>query len=404
MSATLKELIEAKFTFIAVETQDVHLVPEVLESILPDFSFAKLSLTTGTKREKTAKSGTKPVVFYLNSIDRFPDAERIKELSKNQETTLLINYDGNEPSVHFYGFLGTPNSLVSKAIRGKTPDEVEVILKAVAGLSYTQAKQLIRLADNRGLPPTYAAYNHLRTELYGSTDGIYDVDVSASIYKPAEDLDDWFTTNRAFMFSDYRDLAPRGVLLHGVGGTGKTEFAKYISHDLKVPLYRLDIGSSLSRWQGESEANVRACLKFVDANGPCVLLIDEIEKAMPKSNSEESSLRILGHLLWWLQEHQTKVFTVMTVNDKNALPPELYRSGRCDAVFELKPITNMEIAYSIVVSWFDNWRETNTGFNSDDIDEACEMTKAHFETCTSATPADVVNRCRHFLRLSLAKK
>ncbi|MEG1728176.1 MAG: AAA family ATPase [Bacteroidaceae bacterium] len=319
-------------------------------------------------------------------------------------SVILVNYAGEELQSYNFGFLGTPNKLLKPIMLGFKKDEQEEVLKAVQGLSFTNAKQLIRLGIHRGVPKTYKAYTHLRSEMYGSSEGIYTVDVSKGVYTPAADLKMWFDSNRSFMFSSYEDLRPRGVLLHGVGGTGKTEFSKYCSRELQVPLFRLDIASSLSRWQGESEANIRQCLKYVEEHSPCILLIDEVEKALPKSNSEESSTRILGHLLWWLQEHQSNVFSVMTVNDKSLLPPELFRDGRIDAVFELKPLQDYEACAAIAFAWFEDWKVSHEDVPTDVIDEAYEMTKAHFGgEDLSYTPAAIVNLSKHLLRAQLAK-
>lgn len=407
MPVTLKELIESKVTLISVHTEDEHLIQEVLESMFPEYTFCMFALAEGGEKEKEAKAkaklAKKPLVFF-HAKNTTPTSERIKGLSKDQYTVLLVNYAGEELQSYDFGFLGTPSKLLKPIMLGFDAEEKEEVTKAVQGLSFTNAKQLIRLGIHRGVPKTYKAYTHLRSEMYGSSDGIYTVDVSKGVYTPAADLKMWFDANRSFMFSSYEDLRPRGVLLHGVGGTGKTEFSKYCSRELQVPLFRLDIASSLSRWQGESEANIRQCLKYVEEHSPCILLIDEVEKALPKSNSEESSTRILGHLLWWLQEHQSNVFSVMTVNDKSLLPPELFRDGRIDAVFELKPLQDAETCAAIAFAWFSDWKLNHDDVPTDVVDGAYEITKAHFGSEElSYTPAAIVNLCKHVLRTQLAK-
>jgi SpoVK/Ycf46/Vps4 family AAA+-type ATPase len=130
---------------------------------------------------------------------------------------------------------------------------------------------------------------------------------------------------------------PRGLLLLGVQGCGKSLAAKAVAECWNVPLFSLEAGRLLAPFVGESERNLREALKRVERMAPCVLWIDEIEKAFVSAHSAESdggvSQRLLGALLTWMQEHQRRVFLVATCNSVAALPPELMRKGRVDEVF-----------------------------------------------------------------------
>jgi hypothetical protein len=130
---------------------------------------------------------------------------------------------------------------------------------------------------------------------------------------------------------------PRGLLLLGVQGCGKSLAAKAVAACWNVPLFSLEAGRLLAPFVGESERNLREALKRVERMAPCVLWIDEIEKAFVSAHSAESdggvSQRLLGALLTWMQEHQRRVFLVATCNSVVALPPELMRKGRVDEVF-----------------------------------------------------------------------
>ncbi|TVQ60831.1 MAG: AAA family ATPase [Phycisphaerales bacterium] len=131
---------------------------------------------------------------------------------------------------------------------------------------------------------------------------------------------------------------PRGVLLLGVQGAGKSLCAKAIATAWQRPLVRLDAGALYDRYVGASEQRLRDALKQAEAMSPIVLWIDEIEKAFASAGSGNSndgglSKRMFGSLLTWMQEHTHPVFLVATANDIEALPPELMRKGRFDEIF-----------------------------------------------------------------------
>jgi SpoVK/Ycf46/Vps4 family AAA+-type ATPase len=128
--------------------------------------------------------------------------------------------------------------------------------------------------------------------------------------------------------------APKGVLLLGVQGCGKSLAARAAAGVLGVPLVRLDFGALYSKWHGESEKNLRESLQSAQALAPCVLWLDEIEKALSSGDNDGgTSRRVLGTFLTWLSEQRAKVFIVATANDITALPPELVRKGRFDEIF-----------------------------------------------------------------------
>lgn len=132
--------------------------------------------------------------------------------------------------------------------------------------------------------------------------------------------------------------APKGMLLLGVQGCGKSLLAKAVSQEWNMPLLRFDIGKVMGMWLGESEANMRAALQVAEAISPCVLWIDEIEKALAGSNGTNdrdggTTVRIFGSLLTWMQEKKETVFVVATANSVLNLPPELLRKGRFDEIF-----------------------------------------------------------------------
>jgi len=126
---------------------------------------------------------------------------------------------------------------------------------------------------------------------------------------------------------------PRGLLLLGVQGCGKSLAAKAIAGIWKVPLLRFDFGALYNKYIGESEKNLRESLKTAEVMAPCVMWIDEIEKGIASGNDDGTSRRILGSLLTWLAENRSSVFIVATANNIEDLPPELVRKGRLDEIF-----------------------------------------------------------------------
>jgi hypothetical protein len=131
---------------------------------------------------------------------------------------------------------------------------------------------------------------------------------------------------------------PKGVLLVGVSGCGKSLTAKAIATAYGgLPLLRLDLGGLKSKYVGDSEANIRKALKVAEAVSPCVVWVDEIEKALAGATQGAADGGVsgdaLGTLLSWMQERQGSVFVIATANDVRTLPPELLRKGRFDEVF-----------------------------------------------------------------------
>lgn len=130
---------------------------------------------------------------------------------------------------------------------------------------------------------------------------------------------------------------PKGVLIVGIPGCGKSLSAKAAAKLFEVPLLRLDLGKLLGKYVGESEENLRKAIKVAEAVSPCVLWLDEIEKAFAglgdNVSGNEVTFRLFGYFLTWLQEKESPVFTIATSNDISNLPPELLRKGRFDEIF-----------------------------------------------------------------------
>jgi SpoVK/Ycf46/Vps4 family AAA+-type ATPase len=162
-------------------------------------------------------------------------------------------------------------------------------------------------------------------------------------------LKGWLTARRAAFSPRARAFglpAPKGAMLVGVPGCGKSLTAKAIAAAWQMPLLRLDMGALRSKYVGESEGNIRKALQVAEAVSPCILWLDEIEKALAGSTGAQGdggvSADALGAVLSWMQEREGSVFVVATANDVRSLPPELLRKGRFDELFFVDLPTSVE--------------------------------------------------------------
>lgn len=165
-----------------------------------------------------------------------------------------------------------------------------------------------------------------------------------------ENLKDWLQKKeRVFKniksAGEFGVTMPKGVLIAGVPGCGKSLSAKAAGKLFDVPLLRLDMGRLMGKYVGESEENMRKAIRLAEAISPCVLWVDELEKAFAGIGSggggAEVTTRLFGAFLTWMQEKKSAAFVVATANDITKLPPELLRKGRFDEIFYV-PLPNKE--------------------------------------------------------------
>lgn len=143
----------------------------------------------------------------------------------------------------------------------------------------------------------------------------------------------WLQDRQQALTASQAQDRPKGVLLFGVQGGGKSLAAKAIAGIWGLPLLRLDMAALFNKYIGETERNLREALKLADIMAPCVLWVDELEKGLAQQDDNGTSQRILGTLLTWMAERKSAVFLVATSNDISQLPPELVRKGRFDEIF-----------------------------------------------------------------------
>nr|YP_009500346.1 hypothetical protein [Gracilariopsis heteroclada]AXE43508.1 hypothetical protein [Gracilariopsis heteroclada] len=232
-------------------------------------------------------------------------------------------------------------------------------------------------------------------------------------------LKDWLKKrSRAFseQAKSYGLLVPRGILLVGIQGTGKSLIAKAISCQWKLPLLKLDIGKIFAGIVGESEERMRQMIKISEQSSPCVLWIDEIDKAFSRLNNNidsGTSGRVLSTFLTWLADKETSVFVVATANQVLNLPSELLRKGRFDEIFflDLPSLEEREKIFQIhlmkfrPLSWFQydtvHLSHLTERFSGAEIKQAIveAMYNAFYEKREFCTQ-DIVNVINNFVPLA----
>jgi SpoVK/Ycf46/Vps4 family AAA+-type ATPase len=184
-----------------------------------------------------------------------------------------------------------------------------------------------------------------KDRLFSDISGLEKIDVDESVKNVGGlgGLRKWLEEKKTLLSAEKRDemkarglQSPRGILLVGVPGCGKSLSAKSIAVNWKLPLYRLDFATVQGSYVGQSEQQLKDALTTAEHISPCVLWIDEIEKGLSghgSGNDGGVSTRMVGQFLFWLQECKKQVFVVATANDVSMLPPELLRRGRFDELF-----------------------------------------------------------------------
>ncbi|MBI4658919.1 MAG: AAA family ATPase [Verrucomicrobia bacterium] len=235
------------------------------------------------------------------------------------------------------------------AYRGQIPiewtsDEEREAAAILAGISRIEAENVIAtlLAKGAIKKSDLGELVHAKDRIFSDISGIERVKLNGFDLSVGglAGLKAWLERERPLLTADLRERGirpPRGCLLVGVPGCGKSLSAKAISASWNLPLYRLDLANIHGQYLGQSEGRLKDALASADHVAPCVLWIDEIEKGLAGATQGAgdggTSTRLVGHFLFWLQEARSRVFVVATANDVSRLPPELLRRGRFDELF-----------------------------------------------------------------------
>ncbi len=232
---------------------------------------------------------------------------------------------------------------VSAGLENPDGDDRGRILDAATGMTCSEAENAFALSvvECRRIDPVVVAREKAQTVKKNGLLEIVEVRETLDDIGGLDTLKSWLIQRReAFgeRAREYRLPPPKGVLLLGVPGTGKSLTAKAAANVLQRPLIRLDMGALMGSLVGESEANLRAAIHVAEAIAPCIVWVDELDKGLAGSKSSGAtdggtSARVFGSLISWMQERSSPVFIIATANDVTQLPPELLRKGRWDEIF-----------------------------------------------------------------------
>ena len=222
-----------------------------------------------------------------------------------------------------------------------TNKALDLLVRNLTGLTATDARRLaLKAINNDGVISESELPEVMRAkyELLGR-DGVLSFEYETAKFSEIggmKRLCNWLEVRRDFFLDEAETHLdpPRGVLLLGVQGCGKSLAAKAAAGILDVPLLRLDFGVLYNKYYGETERNLRKAFETAEVMSQCVLWLDEIEKGVAVQDDDDGlSRRILGTFLTWMSERKKPVFIMATANDIMRLPPELVRKGRFDEIF-----------------------------------------------------------------------
>lgn len=384
----LQLLIESRYPIVAVEAFDEDRVEETLRRLtgrmgLPLFTW---TVSQGLRRDDAeaaiydtheagqalaaAASLENAGVFFFKDLERLIDEppvlrgvlDLLKPFSRDRRALVLSGPSIRLPSElrRFAAFfdLGLPDrdaltrhlSSVMERLQQQHDvalkvgrDELANLVAPLVGLTLFEAERTlteVALRDGALTPEAAAELTRLKAKRL-SDDGLIQVVPIADAPMPAglDNLVAWLE-RRQLAFApgaaEFGLEAPRGLLLLGVQGCGKSMAARAVAGEWGVPLIALEIGSLYDKFIGETERRLERALRGIEQMAPCVVLIDEIEKSLSASDSQSDgglSRRMLARLLGWLQDRPAGIFIVATCNSATALPPELMRKGRFDEIF-----------------------------------------------------------------------
>jgi len=301
-----------------------------------------------------------PIVRELRNLAR--------ELCRSRSVIILLNYalvlppELQQETTVVYFPLPRGQEIDDLIRQTVAPDKLRVsglgweqLIKACQGLSRTRIRRVLArsLAAKQQIDETdideiltekqQAIRQTQFLEFYSGKESLKNVGGLAN-------LKQWVRARRDAFTEEARQYGipnPKGLLLVGIQGTGKSLSAKTIAYEWRLPLLRLDVGRLFGSYIGESEGRVRQMIELAEAVAPCILWIDEIDKGFGDMNNgldsdSGTSRRVFATLLTWMQEKQSAVFIVATANNVRSLPAELLRKGRFDEIFFLSLPTEQE--------------------------------------------------------------
>jgi hypothetical protein len=392
----LNLLIKSKYPLVCFETVDEIYTIKQLRAIAKQLGldFYQWSLTDGLRRgdnddpyyrtkepvkmlrmveylvKPKENEESKPGLFVLKDFEKYLEDDLVLRLFKDiinrikgtRDTIVVVAAEYKLPkdiepdSAHLIGGYPIEDEIKAviketteelrrtneKVVLSLSDEELNEITNALKGLSIQQIRNVISecLLANNILDINALSVIETYKEKVFDQEGLWEFCLTEDKSNIAgfDNLRRWLV-ERKDSFSPQRDTflpVPKGLLLMGVQGCGKSLAIKVIARELNLPLYRLDLARLYSKYIGETERNLRTALMIAEKLCPVCLWIDEIEKGFAASDSDIDggvSQRILGTFLTWMQERKADCFIAATANDIYRLPPEFLRKGRFDEIF-----------------------------------------------------------------------
>ena len=307
-----------------------------------------------------------------------------------------------------------------------TPEEREHILKAAQGLTAMEAENVFAksLVERRAFDVDVILSEKEQIIRKSGILEYFPADQRFADVGGLDVLKDWMQKRTAAFSAKARDFGlpePRGVLLLGVQGCGKSLTAKAIGAQWRLPLLRLDVGKIFAGLVGSSEENMRKAIRVAESVAPCILWLDEIEKGFSGIQSSGqtdggTTARVFSTFLTWLQEKTVPVFVVATANQAENLPPEMLRKGRFDEIFfiDLPTCAEREEIFRIHLrkrkrnpDCFDlvALSKATPGFSGAEIEQAViEALYDAFDAGRDVTLEDLLRACHASVPLSMTMR
>lgn len=332
MSLDFLTAFKAKLPFIGVHSDD----PVNIRTVLEHWS-GKALLPLPTAHNSTVGDQ----YLYWTEVPAQVTTDTYRKLCASTASAVVINPEKPNVLVFDTGTLQTPNVFYHTYLQNFVAAEsIEAVIEQLKGLSLKTAQEVVQLTMARVQSIAPHEVRKTRQMMGAQTPGLMVLDPEYDFYEWPPQLKEWLTLNDPYFLNEStpEPLVPRGLMLAGERGVGKSMAAKVLAKHWDVPLFRLDVSTSLNRYLGESESRISRHLATIEQNAPCVWLLDEVEKLFTTNGDEGTPQRILSQFLWWLQERKARVLTIMTTNDLKAVPEELWRAERLDKVIRLEKL------------------------------------------------------------------
>lgn len=383
----LKRYLKARIPVIVINSveknRSIRLIKDTANEINMNFSIYQMSQGITDLKTNSIKSDDKTIMSALDYISNEIKHQEnsnfiLSDVSDINESTMVSRYlvdviekaetmSGviiiitNEPIWSNIQRLGisinlnypTENELKETIINTINPYKNQIEIEwdgldytnaatYLQGLSEMEAKNIISSLIVKGSikKEDLKELKYAKQTLFNEIAGLEAIEVADDFQIAGLDnLKEWLYEKKVLMDPTKKEeltkrgiASPRGILLTGVPGCGKSLCSKATASIFNIPLYRLDLATVQGQYVGQSEKQLKEALDTAEYVSPCVLWIDEIEKGLKESNSSVTS-KMIGQFLFWLQECEKPVFVIASANSVESLPPELIRKGRFDEIF-----------------------------------------------------------------------